>query len=167
MPPSPSSYPSQAVPIAFPRAVPHAAPQDTFQAANLAPHQASPQPAHETAPQTDCQATPQDAPQTGKPHHKPRSFPAESVIKELYRTRPKYNFCVRLLSLLYNREELVDCSVNGGHGKRPLNTAAKLFLCETFFMYYPAASMKEQEEEWKRCTNALNAHLCKYVNKHK
>lgn len=169
--------------MAYPQAVPHAASQDTSQAAHLAPlqaaHQASPQPAHETAPQAAYQATPQDvhqvspkaahqdAPQTGKPHHKIRSFPAESVIDVLYRTRPKYNFCVRLLSLLYNREELVDCSVNGGHGKRPLNTAAKLFFRETFFMYYPASSKQEQEEEWKWCTNLLNAHLCKYVNKHK
>ena len=151
--------------MAYPRAVPHAASQDTSQAAHLAPlqaaHQASPQPAHETAPQAAYQATPQDvhqvspkaahqdAPQTGKPHHKIRSFPAESVIDVLYRTRPKYNLCVRLLSLLYNRDELVDCSVNGGHDKRPLNTAAKLFLRETFFVYYPAASKQEQEEEWK------------------
>lgn len=82
--------------MAYPRAVPHAASQDTSQAAHLAPlqaaHQASPQPPHETAPQAAYQATPQDvhqvspkaahqdAPQTGKPHHKIRSFPAESVI---------------------------------------------------------------------------------------
>lgn len=99
--------------MAYPRAVPRAASQDTSQAA----HQASPQPAHETAPQAAYQATPQDvhqvspkaahqdAPQTGKPHHKIRSFPAESVIDVLYRTRPKYNFCVRLLySLCFTTE---------------------------------------------------------------
>lgn len=101
------------------------------------------------------------------PHPRPRSFPTETVVEELYRSRTKYNFCVRLLSLLYSKDDLKDCSVNGGHGKRALNNAAKTFLRETFFAYYPAANKEEQESEWRKCTNAMNAHLCKYIKKQK
>lgn len=103
-------------------------------------------------------------PKTQVAHQRPAYFPEESYVRSLYETRPKYNFCVRLLKTLYpEKTDLLNCSVNGGGGKRPLNSCARNYLKDTFFQYYPTIEA-EKQKEWRKCTNALNSFLCKYVN---
>jgi hypothetical protein len=54
--------------------------------------------------------------------------------------------------------------VNGGGGKfkRPLNSCARNYLKDTFFQYYQTPEAEKQK--WRKCINALNSFLCKYVN---